>query len=299
VRDSRCRCRCRCQHRQGPVLVRDNGQSPPGAPLVNPLCLCPSFPPLLPLPSPPCPPSASLPSLPSLALHLVSTPTAPTHPPPSTLNDSPKVDIWSVGVVLRECTQKDPPYFTETVFRAMYLISTKGVQALDKKVCRSVSTQYACIPVVNVHLLPRTRQQGQQGHTRVKIQVVCMHACMHAMKGGAIPHRATSRNTCNTSRNTCNTSPRPALFPQPDGSKWSKELVSFDHACLRFEAKDRHSAEDALKHPFLSKACNPAVFEQVVTGTAAAGEGGRRKGRVSTDGARAGGIVRRVGGQCG
>ena len=115
----------------------------------------------------------------------------------------PKVDIWSVGVVLRECTQKDPPYFTETVFRAMYLISTKGVQALDKK---------------------------------------------------------------------------------PDGTKWSKELVSFDHACLRFEAKDRHAAEDALKHPFLSKACDPAVFEQVMSG----------RERIA-DGARVGVRVRRVG----
>jgi serine/threonine protein kinase len=94
-----------------------------------------------------------------------------------------KVDIWSAGVVLRECTQKDPPYFTETVFRAMYLISTKGVTALDKK---------------------------------------------------------------------------------PDGTKWSKELVSLDNQCLRFEQKDRPSAEDALKHPFLAKACDPSVFEQVV-----------------------------------
>ena len=30
---------------------------------------------------------------------------------------SKKIDIWSSGVVLRECTEKDPPYFKETVFR--------------------------------------------------------------------------------------------------------------------------------------------------------------------------------------
>jgi len=37
------------------------------------------------------------------------------------------------GVVLRECTCKDPPYFTETVFRAMYKISTNGIPPLPKK----------------------------------------------------------------------------------------------------------------------------------------------------------------------
>jgi len=39
--------------------------------------------------------------------------------------------------------------------------------------------------------------------------------------------------------------------------------VSFDKMCLKFEARERHSCEEALLHPFLAKACDPHVFEQV------------------------------------
>jgi len=94
-----------------------------------------------------------------------------------------KIDIWSMGIVLRECTQKDPPYFTETVFRAMYLISTSGVPGLDKK---------------------------------------------------------------------------------PDNSLWSKELINYDKMCLKFDARDRPTCEEALKHPFIAKACEAPLFDQVI-----------------------------------
>ena len=55
---------------------------------------------------------------------------------PEVIREKPyglSADIWSLGVVLRECTSKDPPYFDMTVFRAMYLISTKGAPPLAKK----------------------------------------------------------------------------------------------------------------------------------------------------------------------
>mmetsp|Transcript_55891 Transcript_55891/g.147771 ORF Transcript_55891/g.147771 Transcript_55891/m.147771 type:complete len:502 (-) Transcript_55891:205-1710(-) len=44
----------------------------------------------------------------------------------------PRADVWSAGVILREMIQKNPPYFEETVFRAMYLISMKGAPPVEK-----------------------------------------------------------------------------------------------------------------------------------------------------------------------
>jgi CRP-like cAMP-binding protein len=105
---------------------------------------------------------------------------------PEVIREKPyasKIDIWSLGIVLRECTQKDPPYFTETVFRAMYLISTSGVPAIGKK---------------------------------------------------------------------------------KDGSSWSKELINYDKMCLKFDSRERHSCEEALQHPFIAKACEATIFEQVI-----------------------------------
>uniref|UniRef100_A0A7S0EQR9 cGMP-dependent protein kinase n=1 Tax=Hanusia phi TaxID=3032 RepID=A0A7S0EQR9_9CRYP len=87
---------------------------------------------------------------------------------PEVIREKPyttKVDVWSTGVVLRECAQKNPPYFTETVFRAMYLISTKGIPGLDNP------------------------------------------------------------------------------------ARWSKDLISFDKACLQVDAKHRMSSSEALDHP--------------------------------------------------
>jgi carbonic anhydrase len=33
--------------------------------------------------------------------------------------------------------------------------------------------------------------------------------------------------------------------------------------CLKFDARERHSCEEALNHPFIAKACEANVFEQV------------------------------------
>jgi len=43
-----------------------------------------------------------------------------------------KIDVWSLGVTLMEMCQRDPPYFDETVYQAMYLICKHGVPELNE-----------------------------------------------------------------------------------------------------------------------------------------------------------------------
>jgi len=46
----------------------------------------------------------------------------------------PEVDVWSLGIMLMEMAEGDPPYFDESTTKALFKISTVGVPPLkDKK----------------------------------------------------------------------------------------------------------------------------------------------------------------------
>ena len=43
------------------------------------------------------------------------------------------VDVWSFGVMARECWEKEPPYMDESQTKALFLIMSKGLPPLDYK----------------------------------------------------------------------------------------------------------------------------------------------------------------------
>jgi len=43
-----------------------------------------------------------------------------------------KVDIWSLGVMMIECAENDPPYFEEDPVRALFRITTEGIPPLKE-----------------------------------------------------------------------------------------------------------------------------------------------------------------------
>jgi len=45
----------------------------------------------------------------------------------------PKVDIWSVGILLREMIVGEPPYIDFPPLRAMFLLTTQGLSPLEEQ----------------------------------------------------------------------------------------------------------------------------------------------------------------------
>mmetsp|Transcript_85302 Transcript_85302/g.227483 ORF Transcript_85302/g.227483 Transcript_85302/m.227483 type:complete len:112 (+) Transcript_85302:1153-1488(+) len=43
-----------------------------------------------------------------------------------------KVDVWSLGILCMELCEREPPYFSEPVMRALFLITSKGPPPLKE-----------------------------------------------------------------------------------------------------------------------------------------------------------------------
>jgi serine/threonine protein kinase len=61
----------------------------------------------------------------------------------------PGVDVWSLGIMLMEMAEWDPPYMEEPTTKALFLISTKGVPPLqDKRIWSKEMHEFLALCVI-------------------------------------------------------------------------------------------------------------------------------------------------------
>lgn len=71
-----------------------------------------------------------------------------------------KVDIWSLGVMMIECAESDPPYFEDDPIKALFKITTKGLPPLKEP--RKWSAEFKDFLYQTVIIDPNARPTARQ-----------------------------------------------------------------------------------------------------------------------------------------